>query len=84
MKTSKFLLAQFIIFTLLIVSSGQNLFAEEIEELKEIKVTSSRDTLTAEKLPASLTIFTEEEIAKKRTEERRVGKECRSRRSPYH
>ena len=65
MKTSKFLLAQFIIFTLLIVSSGQNLFAEEIEELKEIKVTSSRDTLTAKKLPASLTIFTEEEIAKK-------------------
>ena len=65
MKTSKFLLAQFIILTLLIVSLGQNLFAEEIEELNEIKVTSSRDILTAENFPGSLTVFTEKEIEKK-------------------
>lgn len=39
--------------------------AEETEELKEIKVTSSRDTFTAENFPGSLTVFTEAEIEKK-------------------
>ena len=47
------------------MSSAQNLFAAEIEELEEIKVKSSRDTLTTKNFPGSLTIFTEEEIKTK-------------------
>ena len=47
------------------MSSGQNLFAAEIEELEEIKVTSSRDTLTTKNFPGSLTIFNEQEIETK-------------------
>ena len=34
-------------------------------ELETIKVTSSRGTLTAEDIPASLSVFTEKEIKKK-------------------
>ena len=65
MTTRSLILTQFIIFSFLILSSGQNLYAEEIKELKEIKVASSRNTLTAENLPGSLTIFTEQEINQK-------------------
>ena len=35
-------------------------------ELETIKVTSSRGTLTAEDIPASLSVFTEKEIKKKK------------------
>ncbi|MBT7522861.1 MAG: TonB-dependent receptor, partial [Nitrospina sp.] len=39
--------------------------ADETEDLKEIKVTSSRNTLTEEDFPGSITVFTAEEIKKK-------------------
>ena len=39
--------------------------ASETEELEEIKVTSTRNTFTAEKFPGSLTIFTNEDIKNK-------------------
>lgn len=51
----------FSILTTSIISTS----ADETEELKEIKVTSSRDTLTEEDFPGSITVFTEEEIKKK-------------------
>jgi vitamin B12 transporter len=39
--------------------------ADETENLKEIKVTSSRNTFNAEDFPGSLSVFTEDEIKKK-------------------
>jgi len=39
--------------------------ADETEDLNEIKVTSSRNTLTEEDFPGSITVFTVEEIKKK-------------------
>jgi len=59
-------------FSFSILTTGTNLASaitddeeKETEELKEIKVTSSRDTFTAENFPGSLTVITEEEIIKK-------------------
>ena len=65
MRQNKFIPIQFYIFILFLFTSGQNLFAAEIEELQELKVTSSRDTMTADSFPGSLTVFTEKEIEKK-------------------
>lgn len=53
------------IFILLFLSSIYSLALAETEELKEIKVTSSRDTFTADNFPGSLTVFTEKNIKKK-------------------
>ena len=36
------------------------------------------------KVPALVTLFVASQVAEGRSEERRVGKECRSRWSPYH
>jgi len=52
-----------ILAVLILLPTG--ISAAEIEELKEIKVTTARDILTAENIPGSLTVFTEKEIKKK-------------------
>ena len=65
MKPSKLILSQLIICSFFILPFAQNLFATEIQELGEITVTSSRDTLTTKNFPGSLTIFNEEEIKTK-------------------
>ncbi|SVD95223.1 uncharacterized protein METZ01_LOCUS448077, partial [marine metagenome] len=49
----------------IILVFSKSLSAAEIQNLKEIKVTSSRETLTAEDIPASLSVFTEKEIIEK-------------------
>ena len=54
----KFILINFFISILFSTGLGQIITAEEIENLQEIKVTSSRDTFTAENFPGSLTIIT--------------------------
>ena len=41
-------------------------------------------TQAHEELRAKIRAFAEEEVKPIRSEERRVGKECRSRWSPYH
>lgn len=64
MKAVKLYQFKFFIFILIFFSTGQILTAAEIEELKEIKITSSRDTFTAEDFPGSLTVFTEDDIQK--------------------
>ena len=61
----KFILINFFISILFSTGLGQIITAEEIENLQEIKVTSSRDTFTAENFPGSLTIITAEDIQKK-------------------
>jgi len=65
LKPSKLILSQLIICSFFILPFAQNLFATEIQELGEITVTSSRDTLTTKNFPGSLTIFNEEEIKTK-------------------
>jgi vitamin B12 transporter len=65
LRTLKLILAFFFISPLLFLSSEYSLALADTEELKEIKVTSSRDTFTAEDFPGSLSVFTEEEIKKK-------------------
>jgi vitamin B12 transporter len=51
----------YLVFGLFFLFSN-NVFAVDLEK---IKVTSSRETLTAENIPASLSVFTEAEIKKK-------------------
>ena len=61
----KFILINFFISILFSTGLGQIITAEEMENLQEIKVTSSRDTFTAENFPGSLIIITDEDIKKK-------------------
>ena len=60
-------------------SSCENLIENELKEKKGIENISV--SFSEEKAEIE---FNPEKISKERSEERRVGKECRSRWSPYH
>ena len=67
-----------------VIMSSQNM-KDEKEELMDINKVSEQDML-ARKVSKSYVskIIEYREITTTRSEERRVGKECRSRWSPYH
>ena len=69
------------------IEKMQEMFNKDIEELKN-KQTERSNTITGMKITLeginSRITEAEERISDLRSEERRVGKECRSRWSPYH
>ena len=64
------------------IKKMQEMFNKDLEELKnkhtEMKNTTNEKKTTLEGINSRIT------EAEERSEERRVGKECRSRWSPYH
>ena len=62
---------------------------DQLETLRDLEVETYRDTFGPYIVEKDLedyfsTVLSLEQIEKDRSEERRVGKECRSRWSPYH
>ena len=61
----------------------QEMFNKDLEELKN-KQTEMNNTITEKKTTLEGINSRITEAEEQRSEERRVGKECRSRWSPYH
>ena len=81
LSINNFIMKSFIIILIFLSFCGEALNAQTYTKVSNVKTPNNSIVQDTWKLTSSDIIYTP---ARSRSEERRVGKECRSRWSPYH